>query len=147
MQPKFEIKRQLLQRTDRVKGVDLHPSEPWRVSDVIWVLRIAQLKPIYMPQAAGESLQREHLYLEHVRSGAYQSLAKSHETASPNAVHAVSQSLVKSFEVCELPVRTAKFVARKQWVITGADDMLIRVYNYNTMDKVKVFEAHTDYIR
>ena len=62
-------------------------------------------------------------------------------------MHAVSQSLVKSFEVCELPVRTAKFVARKQWVITGADDMLIRVYNYNTMDKVKVFEAHTDYIR
>lgn len=25
--------------------------------------------------------------------------------------------------------------------------MYIRVYNYNTMDKVKVFEAHTDYIR
>eukprot|EP00955_Chlamydomonas_euryale_P012200 131158-Chlamydomonas_euryale.AAC.13 len=57
------------------------------------------------------------------------------------------QTLVKSFEVCDLPVRTAKFVARKQWVITGADDMLVRVYNYNTMDKVKVFEAHTDYIR
>lgn len=25
--------------------------------------------------------------------------------------------------------------------------MFIRVYNYNTMDKIKVFEAHTDYIR
>lgn len=25
--------------------------------------------------------------------------------------------------------------------------MFIRVYNYNTMDKVKQFEAHTDYIR
>ncbi|KAL6602925.1 hypothetical protein ACP70R_043286 [Stipagrostis hirtigluma subsp. patula] len=49
----------------------------------------------------------------------------------------------------ELPdaVRSAKFVARKQWVVAGADDMFIRVYNYNTMDKVKVFEAHTDYIR
>ena len=58
-----------------------------------------------------------------------------------------AQSLVKSFEVCELPVRTAKFIARKQWIVTGSDDMLIRVYNYNTMDKVKVFEAHTDYIR
>ena len=57
------------------------------------------------------------------------------------------QSLVKSFEVTELPVRAAKFVARKQWVVCGADDMQIRVYNYNTMDKVKVFEAHTDYIR
>lgn len=44
-------------------------------------------------------------------------------------------------------VRSAKFVARKQWVVAGADDMFIRVYNYNTMDKIKVFEAHTDYIR
>jgi coatomer subunit beta' len=44
-------------------------------------------------------------------------------------------------------VRSAKFVSRKQWVVAGADDMFIRVYNYNTMDKVKVFEAHTDYIR
>jgi len=25
--------------------------------------------------------------------------------------------------------------------------MQLRVYNYNTMDKVKTFEAHTDYIR
>lgn len=57
------------------------------------------------------------------------------------------QTLVKSFEVTELPVRAAKFVSRKQWVITGSDDMFIRVYNYNTMDKVKTFEAHTDYIR
>jgi coatomer subunit beta' len=32
-------------------------------------------------------------------------------------------------------------------MLCGADDMLVRVYNYNTMDKVKQFEAHTDYIR
>lgn len=57
------------------------------------------------------------------------------------------QALVKSFEVTDLPVRSAKFVARKQWIITGSDDMMVRVYNYNTMDKVKTFEAHTDYIR
>ena len=44
-------------------------------------------------------------------------------------------------------VRTSKFVARKQWVVCGADDMFVRVYNYNTMDKIKAFEAHTDYIR
>jgi hypothetical protein len=25
--------------------------------------------------------------------------------------------------------------------------MQLRVYNYNTMDKIKTFEAHTDYIR
>lgn len=44
-------------------------------------------------------------------------------------------------------MRTAKFVARKQWVVTGADDFFVRVYNYNTMDKIKSFEAHSDYIR
>jgi coatomer subunit beta' len=49
--------------------------------------------------------------------------------------------------VTELPVRTAKFIARKNWLITGADDMQVRVFNYNTHEKVTVFEAHTDYIR
>lgn len=44
-------------------------------------------------------------------------------------------------------VRSAKFVVRKQWVVAGSDDMHLRVYNYNTMEKVADFEAHTDYIR
>lgn len=54
---------------------------------------------------------------------------------------------MKTFEVTELPVRAAKFIARKNWMIAGADDMQIRVFNYNTHEKVTVFEAHTDYIR
>ncbi|GLC41850.1 hypothetical protein PLESTM_001257800 [Pleodorina starrii] len=100
---RLEIKKQLVQRTDRVKGVDVHPTEPWVLAN---------------------------LYNGNVYIWNY-----------------MDQTLVKSFEVTELPVRAAKFVARKQWVITGSDDMFIRVYNYNTMDKVKTFEAHTDYIR
>ena len=44
-------------------------------------------------------------------------------------------------------VRAAKFIARKQWFISGCDDLQIRVYNYNTMEKVTSFEAHNDYIR
>ena len=31
--------------------------------------------------------------------------------------------------------------------MTGSDDMQIRVFNYNTLEKVHMFEAHTDYIR
>ena len=54
---------------------------------------------------------------------------------------------IKSIEMCEVPVRCAKFISRKQWFIAGTDDMQLRVYNYNTMDKVKEWEAHTDYIR
>lgn len=46
-----------------------------------------------------------------------------------------------------MPVRTARFIARKNWVIAGADDLVVRVYNYNTLEKVTQFEAHADYIR
>lgn len=58
-----------------------------------------------------------------------------------------SQQLVKSFEVCDLPVRAVKFVPRKNWIITGSDDMQIRVFNYNTLERVHMFEAHSDYVR
>lgn len=55
--------------------------------------------------------------------------------------------MVKSFETTDQPVRCAKFVVRKQWIVAGSDDMFIRVFNYNTMEKIKEFEAHVDYIR
>ena len=58
-----------------------------------------------------------------------------------------TNSLVKSFDVTELPVRTAKWCLRKQWIVCGSDDMFIRVYNYNTSELIKAFEAHADYIR
>lgn len=58
-----------------------------------------------------------------------------------------SQSIVKTIEVCDLPVRTAKFIARKNWIVAGADDLLIRIFNYNTGEKIAAVEGHTDYIR
>eukprot|EP00240_Pyramimonas_obovata_P003366 CAMPEP_0118928502 /NCGR_PEP_ID=MMETSP1169-20130426/5726_1 /TAXON_ID=36882 /ORGANISM="Pyramimonas obovata, Strain CCMP722" /LENGTH=852 /DNA_ID=CAMNT_0006870485 /DNA_START=138 /DNA_END=2692 /DNA_ORIENTATION=- len=100
---RLDIKRKLVQRSDRVKSVELHPTEPWILAN----------------------LYSGNIYIW------------NHST----------NSLVKSFEVTELPVRTAKFITRKQWIVCGADDMFIRVYNYNTSEQVKVFEAHTDYIR
>ncbi|KAM1061878.1 hypothetical protein ACFX14_026189 [Malus domestica] len=104
LQPlRLDIKRKFVQRTERVKSLDLHPSEPWILA----------------------SLYSGTVYIFNYQS----------------------QSTAKSFEVSDLPVRSAKFIVRKQWVVAGADDMFLRVYNYNTMDKVKVFEAHSDYIR
>lgn len=58
-----------------------------------------------------------------------------------------TRQLTKTFEVCDLPVRSAKFVPRKNWVITGSDDMQVRVFNYNTLERVHAFEAHSDYVR
>ncbi|EGR29436.1 hypothetical protein IMG5_155860 [Ichthyophthirius multifiliis] len=58
-----------------------------------------------------------------------------------------NQSTVKTFENSSNPVRTAKFIVRKQWIVAGSDDLCIRVYNYNTIEKIKTWEAHSDYIR
>jgi len=58
-----------------------------------------------------------------------------------------SGTCVKSFELSDLPVRCAKFVARKQWFLAASDDMHLRVFNYNTMEKIRDMEGHSDYIR
>lgn len=54
---------------------------------------------------------------------------------------------MKSFEVSGNPVRAARFITRKQWIVVGSDDYYIRVFNYNTMEKVYEVEAHADLLR
>lgn len=58
-----------------------------------------------------------------------------------------TKTLVKSIDVTNVPVRAGKFIARKNWIVCGADDFQIRIYNYNTGEKITQFEAHPDYIR
>ena len=55
--------------------------------------------------------------------------------------------MVKSFEIADFPVRAAKFIARKSWLVAGSDDLQVRVFNYNTHEKIISFDAHQDYIR
>lgn len=47
----------------------------------------------------------------------------------------------------EVPIRAGCFIARKNWIVVGADDFQVRVYNFNTGEKITQFEAHPDYIR
>lgn len=100
---KLDIAKTFSHHSDRVKGIDFHPTEPWILTT---------------------------LYNGKVEIWSY-----------------ATNVLVKSIQVTELPVRTGKFIARKNWIVVGADDFQIRVYNYNTGEKVTQFEAHPDYIR
>ncbi|CAL5053540.1 unnamed protein product [Urochloa decumbens] len=126
---RLDIKRKLAQRSERVKSVDLHPTEPWIMSSLysgsvcIWN---------YQTQTMVKSFEVSELPGFFLNFAIYISMYADVPLCSCNHV---------------LTVRSAKFIPRKQWVVAGADDMFIRVYNYNTMDKVKMFEAHTDYIR
>ncbi|GMR48954.1 hypothetical protein PMAYCL1PPCAC_19149, partial [Pristionchus mayeri] len=57
------------------------------------------------------------------------------------------EQLIRSFKVCDSPVRAAVFVARKGWIITGSDDKLVRVFDYSTGECIHQFEAHLDFVR
>ncbi|KAG2413678.1 coatomer beta' subunit [Aspergillus terreus] len=100
---KLDVKRQLFARSERVKGIDFHPTEPWILT----------------------TLYSGHVYIW------------SYET----------QSIIKTFELTDVPVRAGRFIARKNWIVCGSDDFQLRVYNYNTSEKIASFEAHPDYIR
>lgn len=54
---------------------------------------------------------------------------------------------MRTIEVCDHPVRCARFIGRKSWIITGSDDLTVRVFNYNTSERVAAFDGHSDYIR
>mmetsp|Transcript_9633 Transcript_9633/g.16933 ORF Transcript_9633/g.16933 Transcript_9633/m.16933 type:complete len:309 (+) Transcript_9633:115-1041(+) len=59
-----------------------------------------------------------------------------------------TQAVVWSIEVGQqYPIRCAKFIPRKQWIICGSDDMFIRVFDVNTSEEVASFKAHENYIR
>ena len=84
---RLDIRRELTARSDRIKSVDLHPSEPWVLC----------------------SLYSGHVHVWNTQS----------------------QTLIKTFEVCDLPVRAAKFVPRKNWVISGQSFfVLVRLEKY-----------------
>ncbi|CAJ0605293.1 unnamed protein product, partial [Cylicocyclus nassatus] len=58
-----------------------------------------------------------------------------------------SQELVKSLKVCDSPVRAVKFFPSKTWIVTGSDDMHVKIYDYTTSLLIHQFRAHSDYLR
>ncbi|VDM31600.1 unnamed protein product [Hydatigera taeniaeformis] len=101
---RLDVRKKLSSRSDRVKAVDLHPSEPWICA----------------------CLYNGNVHVWNIES----------------------QQLIKTFEVCSVPVRAVRFVARMNWIVTGADNQCLTVYNYNTLERVhQQVEAHGDYIR
>ncbi|KAJ3425096.1 coatomer subunit beta'-1 [Anaeramoeba flamelloides] len=59
----------------------------------------------------------------------------------------LEKSVYKTFNVSKTPLRSTKWIERKQWFVCCSDDFMIRVYNYNTGEKIKEWEAHTDFVR
>lgn len=139
---RLEVKKKFSCVSDRVKCVDVHPTEPWVLASLfnghvcLWNYT-TQVCVWWGVGGGGEHVNREgSLALCLICYKTFNASFMIHSTfttiplrshISPNP-----QALIKDIEIGELPVRVAKFIARKQWVICGSDDMMLRVYNYNT---------------
>ncbi|XP_026191680.1 coatomer subunit beta'-1 [Cyclospora cayetanensis] len=98
------LTRHFFARSERVKGVDLHPSEPLLVCA---------------------------LYDGHLKVYNYSSL-----------------QLLAELDASPLPLRTAAFIPRRDWVACAGDDCTIRCFSLNTQEKLhELPNAHKDYIR
>ena len=121
---KLDISNKVAIRTDRIKCLDYHPLEPLLLSAhydgqvIIWNwLNQSSVSKFSIGSSSGTAVGPEGM---------------------PGGLTDQGHSL---------PVRTAKFIARKNWFIAGSDDGCLRVYNYNTRAKVAAWDAHGDYIR
>lgn len=82
---RLDVRKKLSSRSDRVKSIDLHPTEPWICA----------------------SLYNGNVHVWNIES----------------------QQLIKTFEVCPAPVRAVRFIARMNWIVTGADNQCVSRFN------------------
>mgnify|MGYP002388867594 CR=1 FL=1 len=87
--------KKLQARSERVKCVDFHPTEPWVLS----------------------ALYSGHVFIWNYQT---QTLVKSIEVGFA-VISSPSSDPAALMQVCELPVRCARFIAKKQWILTGSD--------------------------
>ncbi|KAJ5485194.1 hypothetical protein N7539_005182 [Penicillium diatomitis] len=140
---RLDVKRQLFARSERVKGIDFHPTEPW-ILTTLYSGKCTKRKN--SSSAAGRdelnmhNRSRLHLVVRNTGKPPLRCPTDKAETY-------FHQSIIKTFELTDVPVRAGRFIARKNWIVCGSDDFQLRVYNYNTSEKITSFEAHPDYIR
>uniref|UniRef100_A0AC35TLA9 Coatomer subunit beta' n=1 Tax=Rhabditophanes sp. KR3021 TaxID=114890 RepID=A0AC35TLA9_9BILA len=142
---KLDVKRKLLARSDRVKCVDLHPTEPWALVCLynghahIWnyetQILVKSIEVSDLPVRTGRFIARKSWIItgsddNHIRVFNYNTLEKVH-----------------NFEAHSDYIRTIIIHPTKPFVLSAGDDSLIKVWDWDNKWQLKqTFEGHTYYI-
>ncbi|XP_005099692.1 coatomer subunit beta' [Aplysia californica] len=142
---RLDIKRKLSARSDRVKSVDLHPSEPWMLASLyngnihIWNFESQQLIKSFevcdLPVRAAKFVARKNWVLSgsddmHVRVFNYNTLERVHQ-----------------FEAHSDYLRSIAVHPTQPFILTSSDDMLIKLWDWDKKwTCTQVFEGHTHYV-
>ena len=142
---RLDIKRKLTARSDRVKCVDLHPTEQWMLASLyngnvnVWNHESQQLVKSFevcdLPVRAAKFVPRKNWIVTgsddmQVRVFNYNTLERVH-----------------AFEAHSDYVRCIAVHPTQPYLLTSSDDMLIKLWNWEKQWSCQqVFEGHTHYV-
>ncbi|KAF8791380.1 Coatomer subunit beta' like protein [Argiope bruennichi] len=142
---KLDVKRKLLARSDRVKCVDLHPSEPWMLASLyngnihVWNYEIPLLIKSFeicdLPVRAAKFVPRKNWII----SGSDDMQVRVFNYNTLDRVHIL--------EAHSDYIRSIVVHPTQPFVLTSSDDMLIKLWNWEkNWTCTQVFEGHTHYV-
>ncbi|CAJ1394513.1 unnamed protein product [Effrenium voratum] len=142
---RLDIKKKLSARSDRVKCVDFHPSEPWTLSALysgnifIWDYNtqtlVKQFEVCNLPVRCAKFVTRKQWIATasddmHIRVFNYNSLEKAHE-----------------FEAHTDYIRYIAIHPTLPYLLSSSDDMSIKLWDWDkNWQNLQVFEGHAHYV-
>ncbi|RVE51053.1 hypothetical protein evm_004344 [Chilo suppressalis] len=142
---RLDIKRKLTARSDRVKCVDQHPTEPWLLCSLyngdvnVWNYethsQIKRFEVCDIPVRAAKFVPRKNWVITgsddmQIRVFNYNTLERVH-----------------SFEAHSDYVRCIAIHPTQPYILTSSDDLLIKLWNWDrNWACQQVFEGHTHYV-
>lgn len=142
---KFDIKKTFSNRTDRVKGVDFHPTEPWVLITLysgkveIWNYETQQsvrsIQVTETPVRAGRFIARKNWII--LGSDDFRIRVYNYNTGEK----------VTDFEAHPDYIRSIAVHPTKPYVLSGSDDLTIKLWNWEKDWKLEqTFEGHDHFV-
>ncbi|KAL6883158.1 coatomer WD associated region domain-containing protein [Trichoderma longibrachiatum] len=142
---RLDVKRQLYARSERVKGIDFHPQEPWILTTLysghvnIWSYETQQIVKSFeltdVPVRAGRFIARKNWIV--CGSDDFQLRVYNYNTSEK----------ITSFEAHPDYIRAICVHPTLPFVLTASDDMSIKLWDWDKGWKcVQVFEGHSHYV-
>ncbi|KAF3921699.1 Xenin [Orbilia brochopaga] len=142
---RLDVKRLLFARSDRVKGIDFHPTEPWILCSLysghvyIWSFETQAVVKTFeatdVPVRAGRFIARKNWIV--AGSDDFQLRVYNYNT---------SEKIIQ-FEAHPDYIRAIVVHPTQPFVLTASDDMTIKLWNWEKDWKcMQVFEGHSHYV-
>jgi len=142
---RIEVKKKLSARSDRVKTVDIHPTEPW-------ILASLYNGNVYIWNYSNQNLVKSFEVTDlPVRTAKFISRKQWVITGSDDMQIKVynynTMEKIKSFEAHTDYIRCIVVHPTQPYVLSSSDDMLIKLWDWDkNWTNTQVFEGHSHYV-